>query len=98
MINGRAKHAAIYPDALCNAICKGIREQLDHDEIIARLPRKNNGWITNINDLDIHSIHNDEADASCFYDDVTGAKLDPKLVMAARAVEMQFFKNKGVYD
>ena len=40
LLDGRAKHAAIYLDALCDAICKGIREQVDHDELISRMPRK----------------------------------------------------------
>ena len=45
----------------------------------------------------MNSIHNGEPDAECYFDDVTGAPLDPKLVKEARRVEISFFKNKGVY-
>ena len=31
------------------------------------------------------------------YDDVSGEQLDPRLVKAARALEMEFFKRLGVY-
>ncbi len=38
LLNGRAKHAAIYPDKLCEAICQGLSKQLKHDEMISRTP------------------------------------------------------------
>ena len=41
--------------------------------------------------------HNDEPDAECFYDDVYGVALDPKLVKGARCVEMKFCYKRGVY-
>ena len=31
LMEGRAKAAAVYPDALCAAICRGLRIQLEHD-------------------------------------------------------------------
>ena len=76
----------------------GIRAQLDHDELIARVPHQRIASISLARPIDINSIHKDEADASCFYDDLTGAKLDPKLVRQARDVEMVFFYAEGVYD
>ena len=101
LMSGRARDAAIYPDQLCNEICKGIKEQIDHDEFIQRLPSKIvksiNSIRAEINNIDINSIHNDESDAECYFDDVTGAPLDPKMVKEARKVEMSFFKSKGVY-
>ena len=101
LMNGRAKDAAIYPDQLCNEICKGIREQIDHDEFIKRLPSKIVQSVSkvhfDINSIDINSIHNDEPDAEYYVDDVTGAPLDPKLVKEAKRVEMSFFCKKGVY-
>ena len=84
LINGRAKHTAIYLDKLSDCLCKGIRKQIDHDVFIKRLP---NNIITAIQ---VNSIitHNDEPDAECFYDHVSGAALNPKLVREARRVEM----------
>ena len=37
LLEGRAKHVEVYPLALCHAICKGIRAQLDHDILIKRM-------------------------------------------------------------
>ena len=37
LLSGRAAKAAIYPDKLCSAICKGIKEQLEYDQFIKRL-------------------------------------------------------------
>ena len=31
LFNGRAKKAQVYPDALCDAICRGIKEQIEQD-------------------------------------------------------------------
>ena len=31
LMEGRAKAAAVYPPALCKAICRGLRKQLEHD-------------------------------------------------------------------
>ena len=39
LINGRAANAAIYPGELCETRCNGVREQLDHDGMIKRMPR-----------------------------------------------------------
>ena len=67
LVNGRAKEAAIYPDRLCNEICEGIREQIDHDALIQRLPSKifqsMDSKHFEINSIDISCIHNDEPDA-----------------------------------
>ena len=41
--------------------------------------------------------HNDEPDAECFYDDVSGTALDPKLVREAQRVETEFCSKRGVY-
>ena len=93
LVNGRAKQAAIYSDELCDSIGKDIRSQIDHDILTQRLPKK----IVHSLAINILEIHNDEPDAKCFYDDVSGAALDPKLVRKARRVEMDLFYKRGVY-
>ena len=72
LINGRAKQAAVYPDALCDAICRGIREQIDHDQLIERMPRRLIASISLSKPININSVVNDEPDAPAYYDDVTG--------------------------
>ncbi len=40
LLDGRAQKAEVYPPYLCEHICKGIREQLEHDVLIQRMPTK----------------------------------------------------------
>ena len=68
LMSGRAKHVAVYPNPLCDSISKGIRAQLDADELIARMPRKLIASISLARPFDVNSIHNEEADASCLDD------------------------------
>ena len=64
-----------YPDELCETICKGIREPLDHDEMMRRTSRKIVDAIL-IESVSKNMTHNDEPVDGCLYDDVSGAALD----------------------
>ena len=105
-MDGRAAKAAEYPKELYEAICRGIRKQLNHDELMSRMPRK----VIHSVYLHIDSmvrgqyVHNDDVPKDRdlywgydFVDDVSGLQLDRKLVKAARQLEMEFFKSLGVY-
>ncbi len=101
LMNGRAKKAEVYPTDLCEHICKGIREQLDHDLLMQRMPQKLVGSLDSIKPVPaIFSVqwydyikqcdHNDEPDAeTCFIDDSSGAPLSPQLVTQARGGSTQ---------
>ncbi len=109
LMDGRAKGAEIYPPALCEAICRGIRKQIDHDALMQRMPNKminsvslvrpppeifSASWFSYTRDC----VNNDEPDDQAWFtDDTSGAPLSPGLVREARSVEMKFFKRmRGV--
>jgi hypothetical protein len=99
----RARDAAVYPPGLCKAIAQGAAEQLRRDEraqtFIAAAVRGG------------REVHCDAAQgrtkdegeglatwaAREVYDEITGATLPPKLVQQARAEEVQFMLNWGVW-
>ena len=134
LMSGRAAAAAVYPPALCNAICKGLQKQKAYDDtgkvcsmdlnmnqlssIVNKMKKetdeieKKEHWIDNKHEEDgtgkrepegenklngamnllKHDVEGIEA-----YDDVTKGKLDVAEVIKARALEMKYFKDKGVY-
>ena len=61
LMHGRAAAAAVYPERLCSAICRGIKDQLEYDELYSRVKRR-----LNVTNIDISSVvgnkyqHNDE--------------------------------------
>ena len=91
-----AKEAAIYPRGLCQAVVKGITEQLMKDKLI-----KQGCFGVQLEDDE------EEIRANCqgpeqgfsgrFRDDLTGQLLNDELVLQARRVELQFFNKKGVW-
>ena len=84
LVDGRAHKAEIYPAALCEAILRGIRDQLWHDEKIG-------------DDGQIFSVHAEPEPEYLDFDDISGAPLDGEHVRRARAEELQHFKDHGVY-
>ena len=94
LINGRAKQAVVYPDALCDTICKGIREQIDHDQFLTRLPQRLVASVSLPKPININSVVNDEPDAPAYYVDVIDAKLKFVLVKQATASDKGSFLNE----
>ena len=74
-----------------------MREQVDHDQLIARVLQRLIASIPWSKPIGINSVVNDDPDALAYCDVVAGAKLDPELARQARHVEMQFFWEKGAY-
>eukprot|EP00973_Karenia_brevis_P093559 12417904-Karenia_brevis.AAC.1 len=102
LLSGRARKAQVYPPELCRAICAGIRDQKNYDgsgerligsfevdriskEDLKDMEKKSNG------------LHEDHDQDMIAIDDVTGARLDIRLVREAREAEMKYFKKMGVY-
>ena len=91
-----AKEAAIYPRGLCQAVVKGITEQLMKDKLM-----KQGCFGVQLKDDE------EEIRANCqgpeqgfsgrFRDDLTGQLLNDELVLQARRIELQFFNKKGVW-
>ena len=95
----RAREAQRYPPSLCKAVVDGVRAE--------KLMRE-----TNLCEIDVDMIlscesediedamarHEDNlTEYAKAWDDVTGKELDPKEVSKARAVEMGYVKDMGVY-
>ena len=89
MQGGRAAKAAIYPIGVCLAILRGLRKQLQTD---GELGINGVGTV-----CEEKSYENEYIDKARFIDDVTGKPLDPGLVRAARAEEIQGVSKYGVW-
>ena len=97
--------AAVYHFKLCRAILVGFRRQLQKDGICK------DGFIGMMEkdlepqQLSIVSFTNNRGEVlniqtdngEIFKDDLTGQLLDPVLVRAARAKELEYFESKGVW-
>jgi len=89
LMSGRAAAAAVYPQALVDAIIDGYEVE-------------NFGKLYNIQQemekLDIDGLHEIEKVDWRFIDDTTGKELDAKLVRKARELELVTFREMGVYE
>ena len=106
LVNGRAKVAQTYPDALCKAICKGIVQQIQADRqgkfLSAALSttcseearQEQEGILEQIK-LAEEPDHPDLLSAT---DDVSGAPLDSEQVYKARMEEVAFIREMGLYE
>ena len=92
--NGRAEQASIYPEQLCYSILRGLRMQM------RELGISNEHSIGSIcEDVDEHAFIQSLTDPSCeYYDDLSGKKLDPALVHAARMDEIKGILSHGVWS
>ena len=159
LVGGRAAGAQVYPEKLCEAICKGLIKQKNKDKLnrvttgrmtegelkgfvnslcslqsvksgIQRISSiQTNGGITRPvgkypehwmdtwhepeGGFDVRGVRPQygvtilESEMSALtckggyevaFDDVSNAQLEPSLVKAARALEMEYFKKLGVYE
>ena len=86
LVNGRAKAAEVYPDKLCKQIVMGLVDQMKADQ---RISMNHEGSVAAF-DRDTH-------DTQEFWDDLSGKRLDTKLVRDAREEKTQEFRKHGVY-
>ena len=85
---GRAKLAAKYPDLLCDSFLSGLRMELDMS-------------VMNLENFESMGDPHEEREfweSVVAVDDVSGKNLDPALVRAARAEEMEGFRKHEVYE
>ena len=73
LINGRANAAEVYPDKMRREIIMGLIEQMEKDE---RIDKGNVGTTA--------AFDKDNSEAVEFWDDLSGKRLDPKLVRRER--------------
>ena len=105
---GRTKQAQVYPRELCEAICKGLQEQIKADEVGQFLLMESTNEATTSREL-LHIAKEltkryrrveefDDATLEVAWDDVSGAELDLKQVRKARAEEVEYIHKTHVYD
>ena len=95
LTHGRARAAQVYPEHLCYAILRGLRNQLISDKVMSV---NNIGTVCEdpeeTRQQNMYSMYG--ADVQ-FIDDLSGQPLDPKLVTAARAEEIRGAVKHHVY-
>jgi hypothetical protein len=102
----RARDAAVYPPALCEAIAEGAAEQLRREELpgLHALRGPSAAPPAEVHCGAARGRVKDENDelaawpASKTYDEITGAELPPDLVRQARAEEVKFMLDWGVWE
>lgn len=97
----------MYPKPLCDAICKGIRKQMDCDKkglfFIASIQVQNSKEAIKekeelLNHISKSTVTEDfEADLAMAWDDVTGKELDATKVAQARKEEVDYIHKTNLY-
>jgi hypothetical protein len=100
LINGRAKHAQVYPPKLVSAILRGIRQELRNagelsalSELVAGPCPDDTG-----NEQTEEFFDPDNVPEGEYYDSVTGIVLDPEKVRAARNDEMNWVEKQQLWE
>eukprot|EP00971_Amphidinium_carterae_P086480 1711348-Amphidinium_carterae.1 len=93
LIGGVAKFAARYPPKLVAAVLRALRQQLRHDGTLNSLEELSGPYPEH----EVVPEHWRELldEGGKFYDDVHGGILDSKLVIAARALELEWIHREG---
>jgi hypothetical protein len=106
----RARDAAVYPPGLCKAIADGAAEQLRRDDRALHAPGlhavRGPAASTEMHCSPVQGRTKDEDDELAVwsvelretYDEITGAVLPPDLVKQARAEEVKFMLDWGVWE
>ena len=94
LLGGRAAAAAVYPGALCRAVCLGVKKQMELDAADQCMLRVDGS----IDNVELSDLWNEElAQGMHFWDDVSGNILDLALVREARAEEVREAERMGVW-
>ena len=138
LVDGKAKAAGIYPQGLCEAVCRGVKEHFNntdnkpvgmrtslecaHSRVTTTgpSPPQNTTGATETIEMDVYStechgaaVNHATKEVELFVDlaiceddyeptwtatdDVNGGRLDPKDVLKARILEMEYMRKRGVY-
>ena len=103
LVNGRARHAQVYPPKLVSAILKGIRNELRKAGELNELKEATSGpspdGISNDPTEELQPIFEEVNEhGGPYYDSVTGMPLDPAKVQAARKEEMKWVLKQDLYE
>ena len=106
--SGRAKVAQIYPPELCQAICRGFKEQLEADrngrfmsaELGGEKIGDGCGMKAEAEKIKKHlpiADEDNDVEMMIAWDDESGAVLEPKVAMAARKEEIEYVRKMDLY-
>ena len=102
---GRAKAAQVYPRKLCAKICEGLAAQKKIEQLgLAARPVmtvEEMQQVANVkaDENPSESLHHADAESEySAWDDQSGQRLDPRLMIQARKDEIKYFREMGVYD
>ena len=106
LMNGRARAAQTYPNALCRAICRGIIRQIQANRqgefMLAALNVKGADEAQEESEEILQQVklaeEHDHPNLAEAYDDISGAMLDPQQVYKARMEEVKFIRDMRLYD
>ena len=88
----------MYPRQFCQAVCEGVAAQRKHDSmnLSAMVPMD----VEELMEFGLDDLHDQSFDDYSWTarDDISGEELDPKLLIAARREELQYFKDMRVYE
>ena len=95
LLDGRAGFAAIYPPALCQAMCKGLVKQLHMKKgnVKSLLKLQIGDKVGPVPEQEENLAYMEKA-----WGDVSGKELDSKGVREARTKEMTYIHNKQVWE
>jgi len=96
LMGKRAQEAAIYPEALCKAICRGLLKEMRNSTLKVK-PLMSIRHYDNVGEDKGAVSHEEAGEGSQAWDDVTGGMLNPRKVVKARMVEMGYVEQKGVW-
>ena len=97
-MGGKAKACEVYTEEFCRAVCIAIRQDKNTEQ-------KKKAYVMNVaNMMENMPTPHEEADLWAelykdvsFYDDITGYAMDQEKAIAARKLEMDFFRKMNVY-
>ena len=100
LINGRAKHAQVYPPKLVSAILRGLRQELRNAGELSALSELVAGPCPDhtSNEQTEEFFNPDNVPEGEYYDSVTGIALDPEKVRAARTDEMKWVEKQQLWE
>ena len=94
LVSGRAQEAAVYPDGLCRAICRGLIRQIENERNHLRAMLR----LCALDKVrEVPDCEEKEMPWQSAWDDVSGKELNPNGVRAARALEIEHVVAKKVW-
>ena len=109
LLGGRAAAAQVYPDKFCRLVCEAVRREKDTVEWQRRMQKKFDitgpmEQLLSVQKAEELATPPDEDPMaelyrdSEFIDDTTGIQLEKTKAIAARRLEIEYFKKMGVYS